>query len=260
MLSRLRDQFGDGLLVKQGRGLVPTPRARALREPLKLALGGMRAMLEPPPAFAPSSATRCFRILTSDYAHVVMLGGVLDDLRIAAAGVTIVAETPGNDAFERLAGGAVDLVLAPPEVCPRWARAQTVLGDRWACVRRRGEALPATLNGYLALEHVDVGIEKQFGGAIAAGLASRSSRRRVRAQVADFAGALFVVAQSQLLATVPAPVAMRGCSLLPLAMSPVPFKLPSPEVAMIWPRRLDDDPAHAWFRQKVLQAVGRAES
>lgn len=46
-LARLRAATGDPLLVRAGRGLVPTPRANELRERVQNLSGEVRAVLRP---------------------------------------------------------------------------------------------------------------------------------------------------------------------------------------------------------------------
>jgi DNA-binding transcriptional LysR family regulator len=255
ILGRLRDLLDDELLVLQGRQLKPTPRALALREPLKLALTELRDLLRAPTPFDAANDQRNFRLLCSDYAHVVLLGPVIENLGAVAPGVSLtVASLPANP-LEALAEGLADLLLAPPELCPPWAEAESLLCDPWVCVRRQGTPLPASYGDYLSRHHLDVGLEHRFGQPIESALRALGGERRVRMTVSDFSGALFVVAQSDLVATVPRPVAERGAALLPVAVSTLPFRVPSPTISMIWSRRLTRDPAHSWLRSRVRSAV-----
>lgn len=255
MLARLREMLGDELLVKQGRGLVATPRAREVREAVKLVLGDVRAMLRGPAPFPAATERRRFRLISSDYAHVVLVGRIMDRLRESAPGVTLSVAGLDGDPRSALASGEADLLVASPEACPPWGEAEALLTDSWACVRRRGEPLPATVDDYLALGHIATSLGRGFGDPVEAALRRRKLDRQVRLTVSDLAGALFVAAQSSLCATVPLPVARRGAALMPLDVCPAPFAIPAPVVAMIWPRRLSADPAHAWLRAAVRASV-----
>lgn len=254
-LSRLRELFADELLVKEGRGMVATGRADALREPLKRLLSDTRDVLRPPAPFEARTSTRHFRFVSSDYAHVVLTGSIIESLREAAVGITLSVLPVGAGAIEALATGAADLLFGPPALCPPWCEQEPILADDWACVGRRGARFPRGLAGYLRRDHVAVGTDQVFGDPIALALRAMSAERRVRLRVSDFAGALFVAATSDLLATVPRPVAVAGAALLPLAVGPVPFTAEAPVVAMIWPRRSSSDPAHAWLRETVRTLV-----
>lgn len=255
MLARLRETLGDELLVKQGRGLVATPRAREAHDVVKLLLGDVRAMLRGPAPFPEATVRRRFRLISSDYAHVVLVGRIMDRLRDRAPGVTLAVAGLDGDPHRALASGEADLLIASPEACPPWGDAEALLADSWACVRRRGAPLPETVDDYLTLGHIATSMSRGFGDPVEVALRRRKLERHVRLTVSDLAGALFVAAQSDLCATVPLPVAKRGAELMPLDAGPAPFAIPAPVVAMIWPRRLAADPAHAWLRAAVRASV-----
>jgi hypothetical protein len=76
--------------------------------------------------------------------------------------------------------------------------------------------------------------------------------------VPDFAAAVFIAATSPLLATLPSPVAHAASSLVPLEVGKVPLRIRGSSISMIWPRRLERDPAHVWLRRAVLDSAGLA--
>lgn len=259
MLAKLREMIGDPLLVSQGRGLVATGRARALKGPVKLLLSDARRLLEPPAPFAPQSDAAHFRLVTSDYAQVALLGPAVRWIEQAAPRVSLEVLPLVGDPIDSLATGRADLLFGPEGLCPAWCQSVRLLADAWACVRRRGEPMPTTIRRYLALDHVEVTTAAGFGDSIARALGP-ARRRRVRLTVPDFAGACFVVASSALIATLPEPVATAAAAMLQLAVGRPPFRIEAPGIAMIWPRRLHEDPAHAWLRHAVVESVKRSSA
>lgn len=264
ILGRLREMFDDPLLAPHGRGLAPTPRAQALRGPLTLVLSEVRHLVHPPEPFDPRRAIARFRLLSSDYAQVTLLGSVMSWLEAAAPGVSIEVLPVGRDAIDLLANGGADLLLGPDEMCPPWCERDRLIDDAWVVVRGAGQRLPSTLKTYLAHRHVMVAMEAAFGDPVGVALRSAGERgRTIALTVPDFAGALFVVATSQLVATLPRPVAIAGAKLLPVRVGRLPLRPAAPPVAMIWPRRLDKEPAHVWLRAAVrhsLELAGGDES
>lgn len=254
MLGRLRDLFGDPLFVPQGRGLEPTPRALALRGPLKLTLGDVRLLVSPPRAFDPEHDAAHFRLLSSDYAAATLMGAVVSWLQQRAPLVTLsLLPVTGNPESVLAAGGA-DLLFGPQCLCPAWCSSERFIDDPWVCVRRLGYPMPATLDAYLTVEHVGVDIESAFGDHVDATLCfNGGAPRRIKLTVPDFTAALFVVATSPLLATLPRPLADSAARLLPLQVGPMPITVPASSISMIWPRRLDNEPAHSWLRQVVRE-------
>src|SRR4026209_2343965 len=76
-LGRLRHLFNDPLLVKVGRNLELTQRARGLVAPVRSALALIEVAITHPPSFDPKSAERSFTIVTSDYGSLVLLQPVM---------------------------------------------------------------------------------------------------------------------------------------------------------------------------------------
>jgi LysR family transcriptional regulator, nod-box dependent transcriptional activator len=66
-LNRLREYFGDDLLVPSGRTMLLTPKAEELREPVRDALMLIRTRITTPTAFDPATAERRFVLTASDY-------------------------------------------------------------------------------------------------------------------------------------------------------------------------------------------------
>ncbi len=250
VLARLRDLMGDPILVRIGHEMVPTPRAKALEEPLRDLLARARDLLGPPAAFDPAQSQRRFCVLSSDYAQVVIIGPALQVLERAAPGVRLAVEGAGADAFDRLAAGSADLLIGPTESLPSWAEATPLLADPWVCVRRQGLPLPGSVGEYLAMPRLLVGARDRIGLAAGGGPASAAV-----VEVPDFAGALFVVASSSVAAAVPRPIAEAGASRLSLHFAPL--DLPPVEVSLVWSRRLSNDPAHAWLRAVVREVTPR---
>jgi DNA-binding transcriptional LysR family regulator len=251
-LGRLRDLLEDPLLVRVGHEMHLTPRAAELVAPLLTALTEVRAFLAAPALFDPT-AERTFRLLTSDYAQVVLLGEVLARLEVEAPAVRVIVEPVGPGAHDRLASGEASLLFGSSAESPPWADAMELLADDWSCVRRRGLPLPLTPAEYRAFPHLVVGSGDRFRSPIDAAFA-----RPAAVAVPDFAGALFVVATSDVVATVPRPVAEAAGRLLPIDHAPAPIEVPPVSVAMIWSRRLTADPAHRWLRRTVREAVRSA--
>ncbi|MBY0408589.1 MAG: LysR family transcriptional regulator [Burkholderiaceae bacterium] len=253
MLGRARDVFGDPLFVPHGRGLAPTARALAIRGALKLTLSEVRHLVDPPRAFNPAQDAASFRLVSSDYAAVSLLGNVVSWLHQHAPRVHITLAPVTGRPDTLLASGEVDVLFGPQALCPPWCVSAPFIDDNWVCVRRRGEALPTTRKEYLAMSHIAVQIERAFGDQVEKAL--KGAQRRVQVTVPDFAAALFVVASSPLLATLPRPLVVAASKLMPLDWGEIPLKVAGSSIAMIWPRRLDGDPAQIWLRRAVLESI-----
>lgn len=257
MLGRLRDCFDDPLFVPHGRGLAPTPRAQALRGPLKLTLSEVQFLLTPPRPFDPVRDAAHFRIISSDYAAVALFGRIVSWLHDHAPGVRLSLLAPVGNPADLLASAGAELMFGPKELCPPWCASAPFIEDSWMCVRRKGEKLPSSIDEYLQMAHVAVQIEQVFGSQVdeALGALGRAARR-VQVTVPDFAAAVLLTAASPLLATLPSPVAQAAARLTPLELGETPLRIPGSSISMMWPRRLERDPSHVWLRQAVHETVG----
>ena len=72
-LSRLRDYFGDDLLVASGKRMYPTAYAETLYPQLKDCLAGLDSLISNPTLFDPKTSLRTFRIIGSDYVTAAAL-------------------------------------------------------------------------------------------------------------------------------------------------------------------------------------------
>src|SRR5215472_18123748 len=76
-LGRLREYFGDELLVQIGRKMVPTPLAETLAEPVREILLKVKATVDARPGFDPATSTRRFSLMMSDYVSTVLMNEVV---------------------------------------------------------------------------------------------------------------------------------------------------------------------------------------
>jgi DNA-binding transcriptional LysR family regulator len=254
-LARLRSTVGDPLLVRSGRGLVPTPRALALRERVGPLVQEVEAILTP--ALAPDLARveRTFTVRASD-GFVENFGSpLLRRLARQAPGVRLrfVQKTDGSSAMLR--EGEVDLetgVLS--ETTGPELRTQALFGDRLVGVVRRGHPLARgriTPARYAAALHVHVSRRGLDRGLVDEALRPLGLERRIVTVVTGFGAALALARNTDLVATVPE----RHTGNLRAGMHAfgLPVRTPEVTVSMLWHPRLDADPVHRWLRGCVRE-------
>ncbi|QIG78611.1 LysR family transcriptional regulator [Stakelama tenebrarum] len=258
-LSRLRAATGDPLLVRAGRGLVATPRALELREPVKHLVEDARVALRPAEALDLTKLETTFTLRTSD-GFVQNFGpALLERLAADAPGVRVDFAQKQPDSSEGLRDGAVDLEIGVvhsatgPEV-----RTQALFRDRFIGVVRQGHALTRseiTAATYAAQNHVLGPRDSADRSPIDDALAALGLERRIGTIVIGFASALALVRGTDLVAAVPErhTDAMRDG----LSSFPLPFAVPQITVSLLWHPRLDADPAQAWLRSCVREVCSR---
>jgi DNA-binding transcriptional LysR family regulator len=259
-LRRLRELFDDELLVRVGRRMVPTPRALELGPPLERALASMSTLVAPPAAFDPRTAKRSFRIATADLQQVVLFPRLLSILAGEAPGLDLVVDPGIHHVADRLAAGELDLGLFPLRARDRLPglREHVLLHDHFVCLVRRGHPLARRqpdAKRFAAARHAFVAPGGVRGGVVDDVLAERGLTRRVAFQAAQFLVAPFVVAETDLVITVPAQVARLFTRLLPLAAFEPPVPLGGFSMSLVWHERFDADPAHRFLREAVIRSA-----
>jgi DNA-binding transcriptional LysR family regulator len=254
-LARLRETMGDPLLVRAGRGLVPTPRALELRERVGRLVQDGEAVLRPAEKLNLKQLVRTFTLRTRE-GFVENFGpGLIARAGREAAGVRLRFVQKLDRDSAPLRDGTVDLETGVvgettgPEV-----RAQALFRDRFIGVVRRGHALSKgkiTPSRYAAGGHILVsrrGLEK---GPIDEALKPLGLEREVVAIVGGFSAALALARASDLIASVPE----RHTGNLRAGMHsfPLPVSMPEITVSLLWHPRLDADPAHRWLRGCVRE-------
>lgn len=257
-LARLRALLGDPLFVREGRLMVPTPRAEALAEPLAAALASLGALVEAPEAFDPLRASRSLRISSTDYAQVMVLPALCAKLQVEAPGIDLLVHPTTDDVLRMLARGELDLALGPVRLseAPSATRHETLFDERFVCLVRKGHPLThgkVTPERFAAARHAFIAPRGRPGGAVDEALAQLGLGRRVAFQSAQFLVAPYVVAQSDLVITIPARVARMFASKLGLATFAPPVSLPGFSVSLIWHERSEQDPALAFVREAVRE-------
>lgn len=262
-LARLRATTGDPLLVRSGRGLVPTPRAIELRERVNQLVREAQAVLGPAEKLDPGKLARTFTLRTGD-GFVENFGpALIARVRAEAPGVHLrFVQKPDKDSGP-LREGAVDLetgVLREsmgPEL-----RTQMLFHDRFVGVVRKRHPLSGveiTPAAYAAGQHVDVSMHVPppglAAGPIDEALAAAGLEREVAIVVGGFSSALALARASDLIATVPE----RHTGNLREGMCSFELPIPTPQIriSMFWHPRLHADPAHRWLRDCVRHACAR---
>lgn len=257
-LARLRAATGDPLLVRAGRGLVPTPRALQLREQVSQLVQDAHAVLRPAHSLDLGAVVRTFTLRTSEE-FVERFGPALM-ARIAqeAPGVRLRFVHKSDKHSALLRDGGVDLetgvvdVGASPEVLT-----QALFRDRLVGVVREGHPLsrgPLSAARFAQGQHVYVSRRGQDRGQIDDALEAQGLVRQVSIVVAGFNTAIALARDTDLIASVPE----RYISVPPRGLHcfELPVTLPPFTVAMLWHPRQDADLAHRWLRTCLREVCG----
>jgi DNA-binding transcriptional LysR family regulator len=261
-LTRLREVTGDPLLVRAGRGLVPTPRATAMRGAVHDLVEEAQVLLRPADRLELATLDRSFTFRMSDGFAETFGPPLIERAQQEAPRVRLRFVRKLDKDSEGLRDGSVDLETgvvagtAGPEV-----RTQALFVDRYIGVVRGDHPLAhgsVTASDYAAWNHVIAWRQGLDLGGVDEMLRAAGLERKVMATVDGFAAALALARGSDLVATVPE----RHTGALHEGMFSFPLPLPAADftISLLWHPRLDSDPAHRWLRNCVREAALRGVS
>lgn len=252
-LSRLRATTGDPLLVRAGRGLVPTPRALELRERVGQLVQDAEAVLRPAERLDLKGLVRTFTMRTSD-GFVENFGpALIDRVRHEAPGARLrfVQKMDKDSALLRDSTVDLDTGVVEGTTGPE-VRTRGLFRDRFIGVVRKEHPLTRgrmTAARYASGMHVHVSRRGQDTGPMDDALKALELERKVVAIVGGFSAALALARNANLIATVPE----RHTGNLRAGMHSfaLPVSMPEIMVSMLWHPRMEADPAHRWLRECV---------
>jgi DNA-binding transcriptional LysR family regulator len=262
-LQKLRDYFRDPLLIRVGREMELTPRGLSLVEPVRDALLHVQATLGTQPSFDPATVERSFSLSIRDYIVPRLLPGVLRRLIVEAPKVQCVVEELAQASLARLEHGDSDLCIAIDNPAlfnvrqfPDWLRTSELMAVRWVCVVCADHPYiqdELTLELYRSMPHV---MSRPQGATPAAPeLQSRIGRIDLDVRVTSHSvtDLLFMLPGTQLIATVPESAALRLAALLRLRSFAPPQDIPDSRELLMWHKRNEADPGHAWLRNLFVE-------
>jgi DNA-binding transcriptional LysR family regulator len=257
-LGRLRVLFDDPLLVRGPRGtMMPTPRAEQLAPAVHRVLVDLAGVLRGDAAFEPATARRTFRIGASDYVELVLLPRLLERLGRIAPGIDVWVHPFTDHGDEALGSGVLDVVIGPPRGAARPAGSyeKVLFDEAFTCIVRAGHPLAdsrMTLARYCAAPHLLVAPRGTPGSIVDDVLAAAGRSRRIAAAIPHFLVVPYVIAGSDLVATLASRVAAMFAETLGLVCMPPPLALPKFQIAVAWHERSHRDAPQRWFREQLI--------
>jgi LysR family transcriptional regulator, nod-box dependent transcriptional activator len=259
-LARLREFFGDELLVQVGRRMEPTPRADSLQHAVRDMLVRLDSTITTEPSFDPARTDRRFRIYASDYTQMVLAPQAM---RLAAAEncqasfdfLPQVAEPQRH-----LESGDADLLVLPRTLMSDDHPVESLYDESFVCVLWAGSQLaefPLTRERYLAAGHVvmrpsassqDTSFEDWF-------VRREGHLRRIAATSYGFATVPGLLVGTEWVATMHGRLASLLKEVWPLTLRACPVPIQPMTQAMQWHSYRTQDPGLEWLRQLLQRAA-----
>jgi DNA-binding transcriptional LysR family regulator len=259
-MKRLRDVVGEDLLTRTAHGMRPTPRAEALWPEVRAALGQLRDALDPG-EYDPQHDAVSFRLAMADATAALLMPALvakIEQMR-ALANIRVLPLTT-RDPRALIERGDADFAVGyfPEAVATSSLQHQRLYDTHYVCVMRRGHPLAdreLTLDAYCDAHHLLVSFSGRPHGPMDQALSAMQRSRRVVLTVNQFFTAGRVVAQTDLLAVLPASFIEATGYKDELIEKPLPIKLGGIHVELMWHMRHERASAHHWLRGLLAEAA-----
>jgi len=257
-LARLRDYFGDPILAPQGKRMIPTARALALRPMLKRLLTEVDTMVAQSTRFDPATSDRCFVIGVSDYLVTVLFPSILPALQQAAPGVRLDFHPPSEETRVAIDKGEIDLLLSPAEHCLPDHPAELLFNERHVvvgCTSNPLLAKPISEEDFYAAPHVAVRIGRVNRASFAETHLAERGERRIEVTAFSFTTVPTLVGGTARLAVMHERLAWAMARHFPIAWQELPFHFPAMPEMIQYNRTRANDAGLRWMIERIKAAI-----
>ena len=259
-LKRLRARFDNPLFVRTSHGMRPTPYADAMSVKISKALDIVREV-DQPAAFLPQSTSINFRIYINDVGMLLVMPQVFKYMSEHApnAKLTILDLRP-DEVVQALDNGVIDLAVGYFLGMPNWAHQQLIRNTSYVCAVRKDHPTvhrSLSMDQFLKAKHGMYWTTGSPHSAVEEALAQLKLSHEVVLRVPRFAALPFLIAQSDLIVTVPEDLGQAFSKLVNIKLFKPPLKLPHFEIRQYWHERHHADAANKWMRAVIKSESGR---
>ena len=254
-LARLRESFNDPLFVRTAQGMVPTPMAQNIINPVRSALALLRVSVQESRTFNPLQANKTFRISMTDLTEAVVLPPLFQRLRKQAPSVVVESLlSHRRETTSDLAAGRLDFAIDAPLNTDPQVRHVKLIEDRYVCAMRPAHPLAGqpsiSLDEYLGLTHIHISTRRNGLGQVDLALGKMGLQRKITLRSQHYLMASNVLQHTDMVMTVPERFARRHA----LHFVALPLnELPNVETHLYWHESTEQDPANRWMRELLIE-------
>lgn len=254
-LARLRESFNDPLFVRTAQGMVPTPMAQNIINPVRSALALLRVSVQESRTFNPLQANKTFRISMTDLTEAVVLPPLFQRLRKQAPSVVVESLlSHRRETTSDLGAGRLDFAIDAPLNTDPQVRHVKLMEDRYVCAMRPAHPLAGqpsiSLDEYLGLTHIHISTRRNGLGQVDLALGKMGLQRKITLRSQHYLMASNVLQHTDMVMTVPERFARRHA----LHFVALPLnELPNVETHLYWHESTEQDPANRWMRELLIE-------
>lgn len=259
-LGRLRDTLGDPLFVRTGRGMLPTPRASRLAEPVAAILGTLRDEVLSASGFVPATAERTFTLGLSDVGSYVLWPRIVATVARLAPAVRLRLRVVTQSVIAAaLESADIDVAVGAYPHVPDSLFQRRLFERLYVAMVRHDHPLvgqPLSAHAFAqcpqAVVRLASGIQDRVDEALV-------DRGLVRQQVLEMPSYLMLpplLTAGDWLTVIPGQLADAFSRHGRFESLQLPFELPPSVIRMHWHKRYHQDPANAWLRGVIGDEFG----
>jgi DNA-binding transcriptional LysR family regulator len=268
-LKRLRELFGDPVLVRTSDGMSATERALELQPLVRNILAAVDSAVQPTGVFESQISSRVYRIMVSDYAEATLVPAMVKRLRSEAPGVILGFLTPSDVTYKDVEQGKVDMAINRFDELPQSFHQKTLWTDDFSCLVNPRNAVLNNfcLEGYLSANHIWVsktgmgvgtGVNPTRDKAVQLGwvdeaLERAGHKRNISVFTRHYQMPALLAANNDLIATLPTRIARMQARSGELTMVEPPYEIPPFELKMAWSPLVHHNPPHKWMRALIAE-------
>ncbi|WP_425098689.1 LysR family transcriptional regulator [Tropicibacter sp. S64] len=256
-LTRLRGVFGDPLFVRQGQGIVPTPRC----SDIVLQAGALLDRFEElaaPQAFDPRTAALDVRISCNYYERVTIIPEVMRVLRREAPGITVKIISSTVLGKRQLTRSESDILIGPIQIEDAGYYKRALFTEEYVCIMDPANPLaraPMSVETYVNAPQVIVNYGGNFRSRFLTVMESEGYAPNTVMEVPSPANLDAILLQTDMIATVPTRIADAFRETMITVPCPFPASIP---IDMFWTARTHTSAPHQWLRATIAAAAGSA--
>ncbi|CAA0109494.1 Nodulation protein D 2 [BD1-7 clade bacterium] len=256
-VSRMRHLWQDPMFIKNGRGVRPTPFAYSLWRRISEPLATIKSASQRP-EFDITNDKRTFRIAATDWMVDIFWLPLRKRLEAQAPKINLHAVPYAVNGEQLLLDADVDLVLDFFEGKDSRVETQWLFDNRFVCAMRPDHPLATTdldINTYADAEHLLFSLSGDALGDVDKLLQQQGLSRRIAMTVNHGYGLQKLLASTDLITTIPAPIIFDSVNNGQLITRSPPVNITPAPISMSWHTRMKRDTTLLWLRTQILDVL-----
>ncbi len=255
-LNRLRYLIKDDLFIRGPRGMRPTPRAIELATPIRRALNELELSLSSI-NFDPKKTNTLFRISISDDVAPLILPNLVSFIESNSPGSSLrIRSEQGSEAIRLLDSNNIDFAIGRFEMVPSRFGSINLFNENYVCMMNQSHKFAnekkLSIKQYLSIKHLRVAPVDAPVAPIDRSLSQLNLERNIFVRIDLITLAPSILANSDLVLTLPSETAKRMSKNYGFSISDLPIDLEKRQTKMLWHKELSNHPSFDWIRNMII--------